>query len=297
MSTDRDVTRIVRSWLEEGVTKLPDRVLDSVLDQLPATHQRRVTWWPVRRTPTMNQAMRIALATAAVVAVALIGLTFFRSANLGGPDLSAPAGTPVPTPTSLPQALVDGPLEAGTYVTTPFPPPDDAIQFTFTVPDGWTGDLRGPAVFPSSGDGPSGPAGAAMSLLRDVGLYADPCHGNAGEPDVQVGPTVDDLVTALANHGAYESSAATDVVMDGFAGKQIELQLPSDIDFATCDGGQFWVWDSAPYAQGPGNRWNLRILDVEGTRVVILAEDFADTPAGIQSELDAIVDSIRIDSP
>ena len=41
MSTDRDVTRIVRSWLEEGVTALPDRVLDAVLDQLPATPQRR----------------------------------------------------------------------------------------------------------------------------------------------------------------------------------------------------------------------------------------------------------------
>ena len=37
MSTDRDVTRIVRSWLEEGVTALPDRVLDAVLDQVPAT--------------------------------------------------------------------------------------------------------------------------------------------------------------------------------------------------------------------------------------------------------------------
>ena len=44
MSSDRDTTRIVRSWLEEGVTELPDRVLDAVLDELPATHQRRVTW-------------------------------------------------------------------------------------------------------------------------------------------------------------------------------------------------------------------------------------------------------------
>jgi hypothetical protein len=31
MSTDRDTTRIVRSWLEEGVAALPDRVLDTVL--------------------------------------------------------------------------------------------------------------------------------------------------------------------------------------------------------------------------------------------------------------------------
>jgi hypothetical protein len=41
MSTDRDVTSIVRSWLDEGVTALPDRVLDAVLDQVPATPQRR----------------------------------------------------------------------------------------------------------------------------------------------------------------------------------------------------------------------------------------------------------------
>jgi len=37
MSTDRETTRIVRSWLEEGVTALPDRVLDTVLDQVPVT--------------------------------------------------------------------------------------------------------------------------------------------------------------------------------------------------------------------------------------------------------------------
>src|SRR4029078_12906233 len=49
VSTDHDVTRIVRSWLEECPTVVPDRVLDAVLDQVPATRQRRATWWPVRR--------------------------------------------------------------------------------------------------------------------------------------------------------------------------------------------------------------------------------------------------------
>ena len=44
MSTDRDTTRIVRSWLEEGATALPDRVLDAVLDQVPTTRQRRARW-------------------------------------------------------------------------------------------------------------------------------------------------------------------------------------------------------------------------------------------------------------
>ena len=63
MSTDRDVTRIVRSWLEDGATALPDRVLDNVLDQLPATPQRR-SWWPARRLREMNMPIRLALVTA-----------------------------------------------------------------------------------------------------------------------------------------------------------------------------------------------------------------------------------------
>ena len=92
MSTDRDVTRIVRSWLEEGATALPDRVLDIVLDQLPATHQRR-SWWPARRLHEMNTPLRIALAAAAVLVVALLGISLLP--KVGG--VAAPAVTPAPT--------------------------------------------------------------------------------------------------------------------------------------------------------------------------------------------------------
>ena len=73
MSTDRDVTRIVRSWLEDGATALPDRVLDNVLDQLPATSQRRA-WWPAWRLREMNSALKFAIAATAVVVVAIVGI-------------------------------------------------------------------------------------------------------------------------------------------------------------------------------------------------------------------------------
>ena len=65
MTSDLDTARIVRSWLDEGVTQLPDRVLDAVLDQLPATHQRRVTWWPTGWPPTTKSVIATALAVAA----------------------------------------------------------------------------------------------------------------------------------------------------------------------------------------------------------------------------------------
>ena len=101
MSTDRDVTRIVRSWMDEGVTQLPDRVLDLVLDQLPATPQRRPTWL-ARRTPTMNNYARLGLVAAAVLAVVIVGIGLFgRSPDVG------PATSPAPSSTSS-QSPIDG---------------------------------------------------------------------------------------------------------------------------------------------------------------------------------------------
>ena len=290
MSTDRDTRRIVRSWLRTDEGESADRVLDIVLDRLDTTPQRRATWWPARRTSTMNQAMRIALASAAVVAVALIGVSFFSGGNVGGPE----PGGPSPTATPEPAALVTGPLEAGTYSTTPFTLPGGPISFTLTVPNGWEADVPG-AVFPAGG--PGGPDGAAGTFLQPEGLYSDPCDGNSGAPDVEIGPSVDDLVTALGSQRAYESTTASDVIVDGYSGKRLDLQLPSDVDFATCDSGEFWVWDAGPYAQGVGNHWQVTIVDVDGTRVVILAHDFADTPASTKAELQNVVASIQIDEP
>jgi hypothetical protein len=297
MSTDRDVTRVVRSWLEEGATTLPDRVLDGVLDQLPATPQRR-SWWPARRFADMNNLARVAIAAAAVMVVAIAGYNLLpRSSGPGGlpTPTPTPTQTPAPTPTPVPTpiALKDGSLAAGTYVAHPFPAPNDSIGFTFDVPEGWQGAGTG-AVIPTAGT--AGPAGAAMALIQVTGLFSDPCHGNqAGAPTVPVGTTVDELVGAFAGQTAYDVTPAADVAVDGYSGMRMDLELPSDVDFTACDDGAFWVWDGPPYAQGPGNRWHLWILDVEGVRVVILAQDFATTSVETQAELQGIVDSIRIE--
>jgi hypothetical protein len=291
MTRDDDFIGQLEGYLDEyeGSSPLPEDVRNAIRAQLPSTKQRPA-WWPGWRFPEMNQAMRIALASAAVVAVAVIGISLFRGMNVGGQDLIG--GSPSPTPE--PAAPSDGPLEAGTYSIAPFTLPGGPISFTLTVPSGWEADGRS-GVWPAGG--PEGPDGAAVAFLQVEGLFADPCNGNTGEPDVAVGPSVDDLVTALGSQPTYESSAAGEVTVDGYPGKRLDLQLPSDIDFATCDGGQFWVWDAAPYAQGPGNRWQVTIIDVDGTRVVVLAEDFAGTPANIPAELQAIVDSVQIDAP
>ena len=102
-TSDRETARIVRSWLNEGTTRLPDRVLDAVLDEVPSTPQRRA-WWPARRFVDMNNTLRIALAAVAVVAIAFIGISMLpRDSGVGGGAQSstpsaAPTASPTPTP-------------------------------------------------------------------------------------------------------------------------------------------------------------------------------------------------------
>ena len=98
MSTDRETTRIVRSWLRTDGHESADRVLDAVLDSLDTTPQRRATWWPARRLPEMNNSAKLALGAAAVVVAALIGFNVLvGGGSIGGPDIDANDPTPGPT--------------------------------------------------------------------------------------------------------------------------------------------------------------------------------------------------------
>ena len=292
MSTERDTTRVVRSWLEEGVTALPDRVLDTVLDQLPATPQRRA-WWPARRIRAMNSLSRFALAAAAVAVVAFVGINVLPGrGEVGGPGPN-PASTPTPTvqPSPIaPQPLGNGPLKAGTVVATGLGP-SESTSVTFTVPDGWEG-FAGSCVLPITGT--TAPDGMGICLGEvNTGLFSDPCHGSTGPADIPVGPTVDDLVNALAAQTAYEVTSPTEVTLGGYGGKRMDLQLPSNV--ASCDNGEFYPWSGSIYAQGPDNRWRLWILDVEADRLVIISTDFAGTSAEDRAEQQAIVDSMTIE--
>ena len=76
-TSDRDVNRAIRSWLREDRHEDVSRIAGAVLDQVDTTPQRRSTWWPARRTPTMNKFLAIGLGAAAVIVVLIVGVQLF----------------------------------------------------------------------------------------------------------------------------------------------------------------------------------------------------------------------------
>ena len=85
------------------------------------------------------------------------------------------------------------------------------------------------------------------------------------------------------------------MTVDGHHGKAIELTLTTDI--ATCPTG-FWLWgDSSDgrYLQGNGEMNRIYVLDVDGARRTFFARFPAITTAADRAELEAIIESIKID--
>lgn len=281
MSTDRDTTRIVRSWLDQGVTQLPDRVLDAVLDQLPATPQRRATWWMPWRSDRMSNMMKVALASAAIVMAALLGLNVMGGQNVGGP---APDVTPAPSAAMLPLTIRE--IDPGRYALAGFP-----VAVEFDVPAGWM------ACSPSAVEQgvckpePTGDA-VGLSFLVVENVVADPCDDALLDPPV--GPSVDDLLTAVTNLDGFTADAPRDISVSGFPGKEVAVTAP---EAAGCDL-RTWSMGNRTNGVGPGERNLLRIVDVDGTRIVFAAATFpGETPSELVAEMLTTMDSIRIEEP
>jgi hypothetical protein len=285
MSADRETTRIVRSWLEDGATRLPDNVLDAVLDELPSTHQRR-SGWTAWRPFEMNKTLAFSAAGAAIVILAIVGIGLLRP---GGLNFGTPAETPIPTQTPEPRVLLEGAQGPGTFSTTPGGdnPDEDPPRIIFDMPEGWSAAR----TFFVGAENESGAAN--LFFLQPSGLYSDPCLENSGTPDVSVGSTAESFAAALAANPSYDATATSDVVIGGHDAIRMELATPSELDYSTCESGQFWVWDAPLYSQ-VANRWDLWIIDLDGTTMVLLSDVTNPASPELQGQVEAIVDSIRI---
>lgn len=294
MTSQFDVDRSITAWLvAEAPDRAPQRLLDASRDQLRTTRQRRA-WWPAWRIPSLNAYLKFAVATAAVVVVAILGFNVLpRAGQLGGPSPTpSPSLSPQPSPTLLTRAMT-GALAAGRYTTDPtdtaFP-----VAATFTVPDGWSN--AGWAIVKDD---------VAVSFWTVAETYRDPCKWASTK--VNLGPTVDDLVTALRAQKDRNATEPVPTTLGGFDGQQIEVDWPDDVLQATCDpspagpsNGEYRLF----IAPGPGDpsRWGsmgahsvLRIADVNGTRVLVEITEPPGITEAQRAEAEQIVDSIEFE--
>ncbi len=323
MSSDPETTRIVRSWLKDGGTVPSDWVLDTVLDQLPATPQHRPAW-PMRRVPVMNNIGKLLLAAAAVVVVVIVGSRMLSGSSdvAGGPlasQPSTPGSSKPPAGTGLPSG---GSVTVGSY-TIAFTPHhlehgvpvafEAPYRITFDVPAGWSS--LGWGITKRDGGPPEG----MWMAPWDIGtVYVDPCHREAGgTADGPLMRSDEGVAEALSDWWGVEpqfdraptapiASHPEPVSFAGYDGQYVEFSVPEDVAFVTCEGGQYISYRDVAgeprYHQGPGQREQLWIVDVDGDAgaggvIAIGAGSFPATSPDDLAELQAIVDSVRIEAP
>jgi hypothetical protein len=296
--TDRDVTRVVRSWLDEGAAALPDRVLDTVLDQLPTIPQRR-SWWAAWRRPDMNNSIRIGLAAAAVVVIALIGYQLLTGPNVGGPapvetPSVAPSDAPAETPTAEPVSAIPpaGELAIGRHAMTLGGVPLSIEIFT----DGWISNGEF-GIDKGNQDTPDAAGFIFWTHSAADNVHADPCAQTRLSPPA--GRSAAELAVAVSTvPGLHLVSGPSEVTVGGYPAQHVVVTVPEDIGCAPSD---FYLWYDADnpadtrYATALNSTIYVWIIDVGGTLVWIDGETYAGSGPQAEQEVRQIVDSIQFE--
>ena len=100
------------------------------------------------------------------------------------------------------------------------------------------------------------------------------------------------LVTALADLPYVTPSPPADVTISGYSGTHLRFVV--DTTGIDCVMG-LYAQDSFIRAADNGQRQDLWILDVAGTRLVIDTATYPDTSADVRAELQAMVDTLLIE--
>jgi hypothetical protein len=235
--------------------------------------------------------------------------------SLPSPTLSvtaAPSVSPRPSPTAVPAPTYPAnvmdvpdfsPLEVETYYVEPV---GTDIKVFYRIPtDGWM-SWFGAFKFGSETDPPDSVVG--FGILNATNVVEDGCTGHvAAVPPV--GPTVDDMATALAALSPFVlTKPPSDVTIDGFSGKHLELTVPDlaiqrsgdGNTFTDCTDGELWSYIGKPLSfanhaySHPGQAEEFWLLDVDGTRLMIVAGTSPGSSEGDIAELRSILDSIDI---
>ena len=235
--------------------------------------------------PTLRRTRHM-VCNVAFAVLATISIAGCSSGVSDNPTAADPTEQTVSTSASIEATATVGPGRGTGFFGGSVP----EVPVSYTLPAGWEADgvFIGKSADPVFG-----------LAFFDVGnIYAEGCKWVLVDPPP--GPTVDDLVSAYAKLPGF-GGPARDVTLAGFDGKQIQYTVP-DYNQDECIGGKFGILlhdhtsGTAPslWAHAPNQQERLWILDVAGTRLVILVSDAEDMSTQDRTDLDGILSSIHI---
>ncbi len=296
MTTPRDPDRLIRAFLAEGQTDLPDRTYEAVRADIDRTRQ------PVVIGPWRFVGIRgiaaVAVAAGALV-VTLVGISMLpASSGVGGP-----AASPSPTPS----ASRDPRLGYDAFLGAPFEPGWSHGRIRLAVPPGWyladarfydcsaqpcwsTQPGRTIVKVDPEGGGPTLSLNLAQEPTHVVEDVCDPT-GSLRE----VGPSAKDLATALASQVGIYTSSPSAATVGGYPATKFVLTVAGSCLPSQAQGRTIWADDTTNgFGLWLGETVTVHIVDVNGYRLVITTQDRGSTSEDI-AELDAIIASIQID--
>jgi hypothetical protein len=296
MNVKRDPDLLIRQFLDDGLVDLPDRSYDTVRSAIEHTRQRVVLGpWSV---PELLQPARLAFVAAALVGLAVLGITFLpREGGIGNWATPSVSPTPNVTPLPLPMSDTGLALAAGTYAIDD--PDVTPVKMVVTVPSGW--QTVSAFLFKTRGT-IFDETTISLSHWRVTNVYSDPCRWGTSLSDPPVGPTVDDLANALADQVGRSATEPVDITIDGYVGKKVDSTVPTNLDATECDNDEYKTFSTGPFpgdyggfVYAPGQRDTFYVLDVEGERILIHALYQAGTSQTDRADLQSMVDSIRLE--
>lgn len=242
--------------------------------------------------------MRNGRGRALAVTVLLAVLPGCGGDETGEPPASTPSAISAPTAsttaTPFPYSLEPVAVDAGTYRI-----PRSAwsvADFTVTFPEGWT--VQASAIFSKHPD-----TDAEFGFYPVVvdAIYADACEGDLGEL-MEVGPSVDDLATALLQQPGPKATGPVESTLGGYPATRIDLAVPRGYDLKACSLGDIGlqIWHSPPadkyFVLLANGIASAHIVDVDGQRQVFLIQRGSATSDEDLRELQAVLDSIHIET-
>lgn len=250
------------------------------------------------KEPVINPVRTLIGVAVVTVLVALAACDDSSSAEDGStPTVAGTTDTAPGRPSGRPSDLVGyrGPLEPGRYSMAAWGPDGDTRlpRAVLEVPEGYFSN--GGYVIDAGHDALAPGEFGTVQVWRVDQVLTDPCRRDTA---TDVGPGVADLARALVRQTGT-STRPRPVELDGHRGLAMTVTVPTPTDLTECPDGYYPLWLARPDEylshSDPGVVHHLWILDVEGTRLVVIASTYPDQGDAQHQELLALAESIHFE--